>query len=68
MGHWRPDQKKKTEEKKNDDGNENGDGNAKRGEKKRKDIDSSVPKEKEGNDFNNRKCKYMYILLFFQNN
>ena len=59
---------KKTEEKKGDDGDENGDGDAKRGEKKRKGIDGSVLKEKEGNDFNNTKCKYMYILSFFRNN
>ena len=59
---------KKTEEKRGDDGNENGNGDAKRGEKKRKGIDGSVPKEKEGDDFNNTKCKYMHILSFFQNN
>ena len=51
-----------------DDGNENSGGDAKRGEKKRKVVDGSVPKEKEGDDFNNTKCKYMYILSFFQNN
>ena len=59
---------KKTQEKKGDDGNENDDSNSKRGEKKRKGIDGSVPKEKEGNNFNNTKCKYMYILSFFKNN
>ena len=58
---------KKTEEKKFDDGDENGNSDAKRGEKKRKGIDGSVPKDKEGGDFNNTKCKYMYILSFFQN-
>ena len=57
---------KKTEEKKGDDGDKNG--NAERGEKKRKGIDGSVPKDKEGDNFNNKKCKYMYILSFFQNN
>ena len=31
----------------------------KRGEKNRKGIDGSVPKEKEGDNFNNTKCKYM---------
>ena len=59
---------KKTEEKKGGDGDENGDGDARRGEKKRKVIASSVPKEKEGDNFNNTKCKYTYILSFFQNN
>ena len=59
---------KKTKEKKGDDGDEIGDGDPKRGEKKTKGIDSSVLKEKEGDDFNNTKCKYMYIHSFFQNN
>ena len=59
---------KKTEDKKGDDDDENGDGDAKRGEKKRKGMDGSVPKEKKGDDFNNKKCKYMYIISFFQNN
>ena len=59
---------KKTEEKKGDDGDENIDGDANRGGKKRKGIDGSVPKEKEGDALNNKKCKYMYILSFFQNN
>ena len=35
---------KKTGEKKDNDSNKNGDGDAKRGEKKRKGIDGSVPK------------------------
>ena len=56
------------EEKKGNDGDENGDGDTKRGEKNRKGINGSVLKEKEGDDFNNTKCKYMYILSFFQNN
>ena len=51
-----------------DDGDEKSDGNAKRGEKKRKGFDGSVLKEKEGDDFNDIKCKYMYILSFLQNN
>ena len=58
---------KKTEEKKGDDGNKNGNYDAKMEEKKRKDTDGSVPKGKEGDNFNNTKCKYMYILSFFQN-
>ena len=37
---------KKTKENKGDDGDENGDGDVKRGKKKRKGIDGSVPKEK----------------------
>ena len=57
-----------TEEKKGDDDDENGDGGAKRGKKRRGGIDGSVPKEKECDDFNNIKCKYMYILSFFLNN
>ena len=55
-------------EKNDDDDNKNGDGGAKSGNKIRGGIDGSVPKDKEGNDFNNKKCKYMDILLFFQNN
>ena len=58
---------KKTEENKGNGGNENGDGDANKGEKKRNGIDGSVLKEREGDDFNNTKCKYMYILSFFQN-
>ena len=41
---------------------------AKRGKKKSGGIDGFVPKDKEGDDFNNTKYKYMYILSFFQNN
>ena len=53
-----------TEEKKGNDGDKNGDGGAKRGKKKRGGIDGYIPKKKEGDDFNNKKCKYMYILSF----
>ena len=56
------------EEKKGYDIDENVEGSAKRGEKKRGGIDMSVPKEKEGDAFNNTKCKYIYILPFFQKN
>ena len=57
-----------TEEKKGNGKNENRNGGAKRGNKRRGGIDGSVSKEKEGDDFNDTKCKYMYILSFFQNN
>ena len=57
-----------TEEQKGDDDNENVHGSSKRGNKKRGSINRSVPKQNEGDDFNNTKCKYMYILSFFQNN
>ena len=55
------------EEKKGDENNKNSDGGANRGKKRRGGIDESVLKEKGGNVFNNTKCKYMYILSFFQN-
>ena len=59
---------KDTGEKKGNDGDKNGDSGTKRGKKNRGGINGSVPKEKEGDDFNNTKCKYMYIISFFQNN
>ena len=57
-----------TEKKKGDDGEMNREGGAKRRKRIRGGIDGSIPKEKEGEDFNNTKCKYMYILSFFQYN
>ena len=47
-----------TEENKGNDGNKNGGGGT-----KRKGINGSVPKEKEGDEFNNIKFKYMYLLM-----
>ena len=57
-----------TEEKKDNEKNENGYGGANMGKKRRGVINRSVLKEKEGDDFNDIKCKYMYILSFLQNN
>ena len=56
--------KTSTEEKKGNDGEKNRDSGAKRGKKKRGVIDRYITKKKEGDDFNNKKCKYMYILSF----
>ena len=55
------------EENKGYEGEKNNDGGAKRGKKKRGGIDGFAPKEEEGDNYNNTKCKYMYILSFFQN-
>ena len=45
------------------------DGVAKRGKKnKRGDIGGSVSKDKGDDYLNNTKCKYIYILSYFQNN
>ena len=52
------------EEEKGNDNKKNGEGGANTGKKRRGGIDESVLKEKEVNDYNNIKCKYMYILLF----
>ena len=57
-----------TEEKKDNENNKNGNAGAKWGKKSRVSIDGSVLKEKYGDNFNNTKYKYMYILSFFQNN
>ena len=57
-----------TEEKKVHGDDKNGDSGAKKEKKRMGGIDGSIPKDKEGDDFNNTKCKYMDILLFFQNN
>ena len=57
-----------TEKKKGGDGKMNREGGAKRRKKNRGGIDGSIPKEKVGEEFNNIKCKYMYILSFFQYN
>ena len=55
------------EQNKGNDNNKNGDGGAKRGKKRRGGINELFVKEKDSNDFNNTKCKCMYILSFFQN-
>ena len=57
-----------TEEKKDNYNDKSGNIGAKRGKRKRGGIKRSVTKEKEGNNSNNTKYKYMYILSFFQNN
>ena len=56
------------EKKKGGDGKMNREGGVKRRKNNGGGIDGSIPKEKEGEDFNNTKCKYMYILSFFQYN
>ena len=56
-----------TEENKVNDNNKNG-VNTNRGKNRRWVTEEYVLKEKKGNNFNNTKCKYMYILSFFQNN
>ena len=56
------------EEKKDNDSDQNGNIGAKKVKKKRGGIEKSVTKEKEDNSSNNTKCKYMYIISFFQNN
>ena len=54
-----------TEEKNGDENNENSNSGSKRGNKTMGGINGYVSKDKEGNDFNNIKCKYMYILFIF---
>ena len=50
-----------TEEKMGDGDDKNGNGGMKRVKKKGGSIGGSVLRE-EGDDFNNNKCKYIYIL------